>query len=635
MGPGLLLVISVTAFAGIPLAVACLRSDLRTPLLYCYIGSMTVIAGLVGPAYTIPLHPHLVIWSGQVLYASFVFSTMITALLGRDLQVVRKTMAIVVLVNLVAALAYGIARVALHAGLPNPLHLPPQLFQASMTQQVIGVVLSLVELVILLAVLEWAKPRLSTRAMIPVYPLAYLGVLVLDGALYPVLVLRPSSGILHVIADGIAVKLVLGVLYAVPLLLFALFARRALRKFESRSLGLRYLADLSRDPLLDQLDTTTRSASRASATTARILDAATSTVLVATDASLVVTHFNRGAERLLGVAASSVIGRPLEDLMPTREIARHAVGLDVPTRLRDVVEAQVRAREPRDWSIDIGATELVLSLNITPIETDRVVEGYLFAGEDVTSRLRAAEAVRIALDNEQASLARLREADRVKQNLISTVSHELRTPIASIRGYLELLADGDFGDLSSAQHGAVDRALRGAGRLERLVSDLLVLERAERGSVSGMHTMVDLRELVISCTEELRPRATGQSLELDLPATPVTTPGDPDALRRVVFNLVENAVKFTPHYGRIVVRLRDLSPGVRLEVADTGIGIAPEEHPLVFTKFYRTADALAMEAQGTGLGLSIVQMLVTDHRGAVRIDSERHRGTTVTIDLPA
>jgi PAS domain S-box-containing protein len=635
MGPGLLLVISVTAFAGIPLAVACLRTQLRTPLLYCYIASMTVIAGMIGPAYTIPISAHVVIWSGQVLYAAFIFSTLITALLGRDLEVVRKTVAIVVLVNLVAALAYWLAHAALEAGLPNPLGLPMVLFEASMIQQVIGIALSVVELVILLAVLEWTKARLSTRAMIPVYPLAYLGVLVLDGALYPLLVLRPSSGILPVIADGIAVKLVLGVLYAVPLLLFALFARRALRDYESRSLGLRYLADLSRDPLLDQLDTTARTANRASATTARILDAATSTVLVATDADLVVTHFNRGAERLLGVAAATVVGRPLDLLMPGCEVARHAAGLGVPTRLPDVVHAQVRDRVPRDWCFAVDGAELVLSLNITAIESDRVVEGYLFAGEDVTSRLRAAEAVRVALDNEQASLARLREADRVKQHLISTVSHELRTPIASIRGYLELLADGDFGTLSPAQFGAVDRALRGTGRLERLVSDLLVLERADAGTVTERRTVVDLRDVVISCTEELRPGATGRSLELDVPPTPVTTAGDPDALRRVVLNLVENAVKFTPPDGQIVVRLRDLQPGARIEVVDTGIGISPEEHPRVFTKFYRTADARAIEAQGTGLGLSIVQTLVEEHDGVVRIDSERHRGTTVTVDLPA
>jgi signal transduction histidine kinase len=317
------------------------------------------------------------------------------------------------------------------------------------------------------------------------------------------------------------------------------------------------------------------------------------------------------------------------------EVARHAAVLGVPARLPDVVAAQVRARVPRDWCFAVEGDELVLSLNITAIESERAVEGYLFAGEDVTSRLRAAQAVRIALDNEQASLARLREADRVKQHLVSTVSHELRTPIASIRGYLELLADGDFGDLSPAQCGAVDRALRGTGRLERLVSDLLVLERADGGPVMGDDTVVDLREVVFSCAEELRPRTCGQSLELDVPPTPVTTAGDPDALRRIVLNLVENAVKFTPGGGEIVVRLRDLQPGARIEVADTGIGIAPEEHPLVFTKFYRTADARAMEAQGTGLGLSIVETLVRGHRGDVRIDSDRHRGTTVTIDLPA
>lgn len=644
MNPLGIFLVGVAALAALPLLIASIRGQFQAVLLYTHIAAMIVLGGLMGPVYVLPLGGDVMILAGQVYYGSFMFTTLLATVVGRDLAVVRKIIVVVIVVDLVAVAALTMAHAALtRADVVNPLGIPAALFDASRVQQLSGAILSVVELLLLLAALELAKKRLSSRAMMPMYPLTFVAILVFDGVLFPLLVLRPSDGLGDIIASGVQGKVVLAIAYAVPLALFVLLSRRTVERFEAQQLGLRYLVDLTRDPLLDELDeqrsrliSSAETADRASAMAARLLDAATNTVLIATDSEFTITHFNRGAERIFGRVAGDTIGLDVATLFDAEEFTRQAGALGVPSDPRSVLHAHLSASEPRDWRFNVDGAAHVASLSITEIRiTDRVV-GYLIAGEDVTGRLRAEQAVRVALDNEQQSRVRLQDADRVKQELISTVSHELRTPIASIRGYLELLADGDYGGLTPQQAEAVTRVLRNSDRLTRLVGDLLTLERTEAGaSVSGDRRALDLRDVVLDCTDLVREQAHPHDLELDLPTSTVTVVGDRAALQQMLLNLVDNAIKFTPVEGKVVVRLRDLGSGARVEVADTGIGIRPEDQPHLFTRFFRSGDAVAMEAQGTGLGLAIVKAIVVDHQGQIQVDSSPGRGTTVTVDLPS
>ncbi|QIK76262.1 PAS domain-containing sensor histidine kinase [Nocardioides piscis] len=644
MTPLGLFLISATLLGGVPFLLATLRSQFRAPLLAAWIAAMVVMGGLLGAVHTLPLGGGVVLLSGQVYYGSFILTTLLAVIVGRDVQVVRTIIAVVVVVDLAAVVALQLSHAALEtSGVTNVYGVPSAFFDASRVQQISGAALSVVELIALLAVLEWAKARLGSRSMIPVYPLTFLAILVFDGMLFPLLVLRPTSGLADVMIEGVQGKLVLALAYSVPLLAFVLVNRRTLELFEDRQIGLRHLTHLSRDVLLSELEeqksklaASTEVAGRASATTARILDAATNTLLVATDPDLVVTHFNTGAEEILGRSASDVLGRPLSVLLTESDLHHHAQILGVPPHLPTVVKAQAETNTSRDVDLRRGdGARTVLSLSITEIISGDHQVGYLLVGEDVTGRLRAEAAIRVALTDEQEARSRLQEADKVKQQLVSTVSHELRTPLASMRGYLELLKAGDFDELSPQQTTAVDRILRNAARLERLVNNLLLLERAEAGPLVRNRRTLDLRDVVSSCADLLKEQSRDRNLVLELPDESVSITGDPEALQRVVLNLVDNAVKFTPPDGNVTVRLTHRPRGARLEVVDNGIGISLSDQDKLFTRFFRSEAAMAMQAKGTGLGLSIVDAIVTDHNGRIRVDSAVDVGTTVTVDLPA
>ena len=240
-------------------------------------------------------------------------------------------------------------------------------------------------------------------------------------------------------------------------------------------------------------------------------------------------------------------------------------------------------------------------------------------------------------EQQRESVRRLKELDRAKDTFISTVSHELRTPLTSIVGYLELMADGAMGSLTTDLAQGVGIIERNVLRLRQLVEDLLSLSAYDASAVELDLAPVDLVDVVAECHRSLLPAMTGRGIELDvlrgddLPRVL----GDRTQLERVVLNVLSNATKFSHEGGRITVRIDGEHDGrVRLAVADTGIGIPAAEQERVFSRFFRSSLAVAEEIQGTGLGLSLVQTVVEWHRGTVTVDSVEGEGTTVTVRLP-
>ncbi|MCW2818319.1 MAG: sensor signal transduction histidine kinase [Marmoricola sp.] len=397
---------------------------------------------------------------------------------------------------------------------------------------------------------------------------------------------------------------------------------------------------------VDRLFTMTGAATRAATTVEQLLDSAGGTMFIASDAQGRITHYNTGAQQLLGYPVEAVLGRSPQLFHTPREIARHAADMGVADDYVSVVREMVRRGEQRDWEfVHLDGTRKMTSLTLsTTRDADGRVTGFIATGEDVTERLRAQRALVAALDLEHASVVRLEEVDQVKQELVSNVSHELRTPITSISGYAELLRDGSLGDLTLEQQDAVRRISRNTGRLRLLVEDLLTLSRAESSENGGRDLRtgrVDLREVVEESLDLLAETLRGRDLRIEpeLPANAVLVPGDADALERVVTNLLTNAVKFTPDGGHVRLALsREGSqgaPGVTLCVTDSGIGIAPEDQEHLFTRFFRARGATDRAIQGTGLGLSIVHSIVTQHGGTVAVESTPGVGTTMTVRLPA
>ncbi len=389
---------------------------------------------------------------------------------------------------------------------------------------------------------------------------------------------------------------------------------------------------------VERLSTMSGHASRTAMTVERLLDAASGALIIATDEVGRITHYNTGAQQTLGYPPEKVIGQTPAMFHTKSELALQATYFGVKVSHPAIVLEMVKRAERRDWEFirEDGRPRMV-SLTLSEVtDPDGEVIGYIGAGEDITERLRAEEALRTALEHEHASVLRLEEVDHVKQELVSNVSHELRTPITSISGYAELLADASLGELNEGQADAVERIGRNTGRLGLLVEDLLTLSRAESGKLDLEHERVDLRAVVRDAREMFDEMLRNRSLEvrLDLPDQPASVVGDAHALERVVANLMGNGIKFTPDGGRVTVTVAEDVHEVAITVCDNGIGIPPEDQQHLFTRFFRASAATEQAIQGTGLGLSIVHSIVSQHGGNVSIRSAPGSGTTVTVLLP-
>jgi len=224
------------------------------------------------------------------------------------------------------------------------------------------------------------------------------------------------------------------------------------------------------------------------------------------------------------------------------------------------------------------------------------------------------------------------EADRAKSEFVSTVSHELRTPLTSIKGYADLLFARAVGPVNEQQERFLAIIKNNADRLTALINDLLDISRIETGRVRLKIELVDLTDVIKEVVESLREQIESKGLQLfvDLCDDPPQILGDRARLIQIVTNLVSNAFKYTDE-GWIRVSFASLDEAVRLDVADSGIGIATKDQGRIFERFYR-ADTPVME--GTGLGLAITKQLVELHGGRVWVKSEVGAGSTFTVILP-
>ena len=230
-----------------------------------------------------------------------------------------------------------------------------------------------------------------------------------------------------------------------------------------------------------------------------------------------------------------------------------------------------------------------------------------------------------------------REIDRVKTEFASTVSHEMRTPLTSIKGYVDLVLDGDAGEISPDVRDFLQVVRANSDRLAKLVDDLLDISRLEAGRITLDLVPLQMHEIVAEVLQDMRQQMEEQGLALavDVPAHLPAIRGDRDRVRQIVANLISNAIKYnTSPGGQVTVIARAQDTHVQISVSDTGIGIAPEDQAQLFTKFFRADHPLVRRTGGTGLGLPIGKALVELHGGEIWVESELGRGSTFSFTLP-
>jgi PAS domain S-box-containing protein len=324
--------------------------------------------------------------------------------------------------------------------------------------------------------------------------------------------------------------------------------------------------------------------------------------IMVVDADLRITSLNPGAEAITGYRSEEAVNRRLPDLFEA--------GLwDEDSLLHKSMVAGQRVG-PAEATLMGGDGRRDILRGVAPLQDD-----YLLSFADISQ---------------------LKELERLKTNIVANVSHELRTPLASICAYTELLMmnlDGGNPETRQRFLRVIDHAAQSLGNL---ITDQLDLARLESSVLEPRRQPVLLSDTAAEVLGRFQAQARAQGIQLlmDAPSDLPYLRADPQMMTMMVRNLVSNAIKFSPHGGDVEVSLRANGGRQILTVADQGVGIASEDLPHVFEKFYRSRSSAELGFEGTGLGLALVREVVDAHGGNIDVQSEWGKGSRFTIDLP-
>ena len=310
---------------------------------------------------------------------------------------------------------------------------------------------------------------------------------------------------------------------------------------------------------------------------------------------------NKMAGEILGFDADQVEDRGLMEVVRSND-------------LREIVQrafaTKMLVQGETEWKSD---ALLTLEVHATPLPGDPC-PGVVLVLDDITE---------------------LKRLEGLRQQFVANVNHELKTPLSAIKAYTETLMRGALDDKENAGRflGRIDEQ---ADRLNALILDMLALGRIEAGEAVFDLVNIPLSRVVGSCLAdyETRAKAAQVTLQDEIGDCPLQVHADEESLLQILNNLLDNALKYTPANGSITLRCRKQDEEVLIEIADTGVGIAPEHHDRLFERFYRVDKARSRELGGTGLGLSIVKHLCQAMGGSVSVESTPNKGSTFRVCIP-
>jgi two-component system phosphate regulon sensor histidine kinase PhoR len=317
--------------------------------------------------------------------------------------------------------------------------------------------------------------------------------------------------------------------------------------------------------------------------------------VVAVDTGGRIMLFNPAAEKIFETSEKEALGRHLIEVVRNYE-------------LNEIVSEALVSGETSFKELVLLPSERILRVHVSPFK-------------DKSGRILGIVAV-------IRDISELRKLEKMRSDFVANVSHELRTPLTSIKGFIETLLDGAYRDpnLSRRFLKIIDFE---AGRLHRLISDLLDLSQLETNQMRLRMEDVDIAGAVDEVMVIFNERINEKHLEFstrfqeNLPKVKA----DPDWLRQVFINLIDNAIKYTPSGGKVWIEAEEKGEFVEVKVCDTGIGIPEEDLPRVFERFYRVDKARSRQQGGTGLGLSIVKHIIKSQGGDIRVESKKNEGS--------
>jgi two-component system phosphate regulon sensor histidine kinase PhoR len=326
--------------------------------------------------------------------------------------------------------------------------------------------------------------------------------------------------------------------------------------------------------------------------------------VIAVDQDEKVVHINRAAGEILHTGSQESMNKRIWEVTRVREVC-----LILADALREGEEKR------GEISLPSHPREQIIEVRASPLRDENgETSGALIVLHDISE---------------------LRRLEGMRKDFVANVSHELKTPLTAIRALVETLLD-DKEMEREIQERFLEKMKKQSIRLSNLVTDLLSISRLESGKEERRREILDLRDSITESIQSIAPGGLGQkpAIHVEFPETPVKVLGDKEALRQLVDNLLDNAVKYSPAEASVEVRLRVEGNRAIMEVKDRGIGIEPHHQERIFERFYRVDKARSREVGGTGLGLSIVKQIALALGGKVSVESTPGGGSTFRVQLP-
>lgn len=343
----------------------------------------------------------------------------------------------------------------------------------------------------------------------------------------------------------------------------------------------------------------------------------------------VITSWNGAAERVFGWTAAEAIGQHITLIIP-EEYREEEAGVLSRLRRGDRIDHFETVRQRKDGQL------LDVSITVSPIRDGRgTIVGASKVARDISAQRILDQARQALLEREQVARTEAEALNRSKDQFLATLSHELRTPLNAIYGWARMLEGGGLDP--AAMRNATQAILRNSKIQVQLIEDLFDVSRVITGNMR-----LDLRPMNVfapleAALDTVRPAAAAKGIRLDTALDPRATPimGDPGRIQQVVWNLLVNAVKFTPNGGRVQLSLRRVNSYIQITVSDTGEGIAPDQVAHLFERFRQADTGPTRRHTGLGIGLSLVKHLVELHGGTVSgMSAGLGQGSTFTVQLP-
>ena len=284
---------------------------------------------------------------------------------------------------------------------------------------------------------------------------------------------------------------------------------------------------------------------------------------------------------------------------------------------------------------DVVGHTIPIELNVGIIKYNERPAAIILV-RDISERKKAEEELKKAFTELEHAHRELKKLDTAKTEFLNITSHELRSPLTSILGYAEILSEGLVGPVTDGQRESAYGILRNARQLERLINDLLDFTQMETGRLRLDTEVCDLKPIIKDAVESMRPRIEEAGCAVSIEVPPDLPPSICDARRitQVLYNLIGNAVKFSPDGGTITISANKVDRFIRISVKDEGVGIPEENQEKIFDKFYQVDMSDTRRARGLGLGLAISKAIIDAHGGSIWVDSKPEKGSTFYFTVP-